>query len=257
VNRKHVVKTQFNEQAEEFSSWVWTKDKAALQQLFDFIGISQDDELLDVACGSGEFTMFCAKRIRRARGTDISTKMIELAAKLAAANQLDNLSFDCCDVEKLPFQNGSFSVVTSKSAFHHMENYPKVFNEMVRCCKGKGLLCVDDLTTYDDPHVNAFFDEFDRVIDVSHNARVAEDALRDLFAKNGVEILKATALEFEMSTQLYASHAVQPEEAKRRMGDLLREGLKDPQVSGFLYRKNDKTVFKNRAFRVVGRKTRA
>lgn len=254
LNKKDVVREQFDKQAKQFSNWIGTRDERSLQQLFDFIGFAENDSLLDVGCGTGNFAAFCANRIGRVHGVDISPKMIDLARKQVEANKLNNVFFECHDVEDLPFEVGGFSVVTSRSAFHHMEHYDKVFQEMVRCCQDGGLVCIDDVAAYDDPQANFFFDELDRAIDVSHNTRISANSFRDLFALNGVEILRSADLEFEISVQLYASHAVQSEDAARKIHELLQFGLKDPKVSKFLYREKDDIVFKNKGFRVVGRK---
>jgi len=251
---KDTVRTQFNVQAEKFSSWVGTRDQGILQELFDFVGFSDDDELLDVACGSGEFALYCADRIRRVCGVDISERMIELATGSAAALGLNNLFFECHDVEKLPFTTGSFSVVTSRSAFHHMENYVRIFSEMVRCCRGNGLICIDDLAAHEDPHVNTFIDELDTAIDVSHNARISKESLREIFTENGVEIVNISEMEYELALKLYVSHACQTKDAGKRIDELVEYGLKDPEISRFLYIKDGKPVFKNRCVRLRRRK---
>jgi ubiquinone/menaquinone biosynthesis C-methylase UbiE len=252
MDKKDIIRKQFNIQAEKFSSWVGTTNERILQQLFDFIDISESDELLDVACGSGEFAIFCAKRIRHVCGVDLSVKMIELANKQAKSDQLNNAYFVCHDVEHLPFESDRFSVVASRSAFHHMENYDKVFGEMARCCKVNGLLCIADITAYDTPHVSNFFDELDKAIDISHNVRVSKDVFLNLFTRHGVEILKASDIEFEIGIQVYASHAFQSEEANKKVDELLEYGLKDREISKSLYMKDNKLVFKNRGFCVVG-----
>jgi ubiquinone/menaquinone biosynthesis C-methylase UbiE len=257
VNRKDFIRAQFDKQAEKFSSWGGTGDERGLQQLFDFIGFSGDAELLDVACGSGQFAIFCAGRIQRAHGVDISPKMIGLARKAAAASALHNVSFECHDVEHLPCATDSFSVVSSRAAFHHMDDYLKVFEEMVRCCRRGGSVCIDDLTTYDTAHVTDFFDKLDTLIDRSHNARVSQQALRDLFALNAIEIVKTAVLEFKVPVQLYASHALQSDEDVKEIDRLLQRGLQDAQISKFLYEKDNEVVFRNIAFRIAGRKAAA
>ena len=90
-----------------------------------------------------------------------------------------------------------------------MADYEIVFKEMVRCCKDNGLLCLDDITDYDNPRVNAFFNDFDCAIDPSHCARVSSKSIRSLFSSDGIKVLKEEQEEFEMDIALYASHALQ------------------------------------------------
>ncbi len=83
MDSKEIVKRQFDIQAQNFSNWSVTKNEAYMQAYFEFIDLQKDDELLDVACGTGEFSVFCARRIKRVHGIDISAGMIELAHKLS------------------------------------------------------------------------------------------------------------------------------------------------------------------------------
>jgi tRNA/tmRNA/rRNA uracil-C5-methylase (TrmA/RlmC/RlmD family) len=69
-----------------------TRNEEYMQAYFEFIGFRKEDELLDVACGTGEFSVFCARRIKGVHGIDISEGMIELARKHANAGGLTNLT---------------------------------------------------------------------------------------------------------------------------------------------------------------------
>ncbi len=72
------VRAQFNAQAEKFSAWVGTRDQGILQELFAFVGFSDDDELLDVACGSRNIEVPLYQRrptgIQEQGCSDIGTK---------------------------------------------------------------------------------------------------------------------------------------------------------------------------------------
>ena len=57
---------------ENFANWSIGKNLEYLNRYFDFCDIQPTDNLLDVACGPGEFTIIIAKRILEARGVDIS-----------------------------------------------------------------------------------------------------------------------------------------------------------------------------------------
>jgi tRNA/tmRNA/rRNA uracil-C5-methylase (TrmA/RlmC/RlmD family) len=101
MNTKEIVKRQFDIQAQNFSNWSVTKNQEYMQAYFEFIGFEREDELLDVACGTGEFSVFCAKRIKRVHGIDISKGMIGLAQENALASGLENITFECHDVEHI------------------------------------------------------------------------------------------------------------------------------------------------------------
>lgn len=249
------MKRQFDKQAKRFSNWSVTRNEEYMKAYFDFIGFQKEDELLDVACGTGEFSLFCARRIKGAHGIDISEGMIELAKEQASADGLDNATFECHDVENIPCINSSFSVVQCRSAFHHMDDYPRVFEEMLRCCKPGGRLAVQDIMAYEDPMVNSFFEALEREVDVSHNATLHKQEFIDLFIKNQVEVIRSVVVEVELNFREYLNHAVQSESSLEKIKELLEEGLKDKGVSSFLYLNEDnELVLKRAVFLVLGQK---
>lgn len=252
---KLILKRQFDAQAKNFSNWSVTRNEEYMQAYFEFIGFQKGDELLDVACGTGEFSVFCAKRIKVVHGIDISQGMIELAKKQACASGSTNLTFECHDVEHIPCADDSFSVIQCRSAFHHMENYPQVFEEMLRCCRPDGLLAVQDIMAYDDLRVNSFFEALEKEVDISHNATLQRQNFIDLFDRNDVEAIRSFAVEVELNFREYLGHAHQSESSLERIRELLEEGLKDKGVSRFLYlNENNELVLKRSVFLVLGKK---
>ena len=237
MDSKEIVKRQFDIQAQNFSNWSVTKNEEYMQAYFEFIDLRKVDELLDVACGTGEFSVFCARRIRRVHGIDISKGMIDLANKLAQNNGLTNVSFECHDVEHIPCVDNSFSVVQCRSAFHHMENYSKVFKEMLRCCQPK--VAVQDIMAYEDQKANSFFEALEKEVDVSHNATLHRGEFIDLFDRNQVKVIRSFAVEIELKFREYLGHAHQSEGSIEKIRDMLEKGLQDADVSRFLYMNGD------------------
>ncbi len=255
MDSKEIVKRQFDLQAQNFSNWSVTRNEEYMQAYFEFIGLEKGDELLDVACGTGEFSVFCARRIKCVHGIDISEGMIELAEKQARTNGLTNLTFECHDVEHIPCADDSFSVVQCRSAFHHMENKPLVFKEMLRCCRHDGRLAVQDIMAYDDPKVNSFFEALEKEVDVSHNATLHRQEFIDLFDRNQVEVIRSWVVEVELNFREYLSHAHQSESSLEKIRDLVEGGLQDRDISRFLYMKEDnELVLKRAVFLILGRK---
>jgi len=249
------VQKQFDLQAHSFSNWSVTRNEAYMQAYFEFIGFEKRDELLDVACGTGEFSIFCARRIKGVHDIDISEGMIELAKRQASSSGLANITFACHDVERIQCASNSFSVVACRSAFHHMENYPQVFKEMLRCCRPNGRLAVQDIMSYDDQKVNSFFENLEKEIDVSHNATLAKGEFINLFNQTGVDVIRSMSVEIELNFREYLSHAFQSESSLEKIGDLLEEGLQDKDISRFLCLNEDKEpVFKRSVFLILGQK---
>ncbi len=251
---KQIVKKQFNSQANNFSNWSITKNNEYMRRYFDFVGISENDEVLDVACGSGDFAVYTAKRARRVCGVDISDGMIKIAEKQARLNNLGNIDFVCHDVEHLPHESNSFTVVVCKSAFHHMKNYDNVFKEMIRCCRNSGRLSIQDIVTYDNQKVNSFFERLEKKIDISHHSALSQEACFRMFDQNNIEVIRSFGLEVELNFNEYLNHAYQSKENKERIDDLLDYGLKDAEIAQFFIMKNNALFFKRKVFLILGQK---
>lgn len=111
MNDNSIIRQQFNKQANNFDVWSVTKNKKMLDGLIGFCKLSKDDDLLDVACGTGAFLIYAADRINSGYGVDISEGMIEIAANNLIGSQLQNIRFISQDVENMDLMDGSFSIV--------------------------------------------------------------------------------------------------------------------------------------------------
>lgn len=72
-------------------------------------------QVIDVGCGFGMFTAAFASHAQRAVGTDISPRMLELAAEHATEAGVSNASFETCDFQTLdldtaPTWDGTFDL---------------------------------------------------------------------------------------------------------------------------------------------------
>lgn len=54
-----------------------------LQGMAAFCDLSPEDDLLDIACGTGAFTRHAAPMVRSAIGVDISAGMLDIARRHA------------------------------------------------------------------------------------------------------------------------------------------------------------------------------
>ena len=80
-------------------------------------GIAGGERVLDIGCGTGQTTRDAAVAARPgpALGVDLSARMIELARRLAARQNLGNVSFEQADAQIYPFPARSADVAISRT----------------------------------------------------------------------------------------------------------------------------------------------
>ncbi len=249
---KQTIRKQFNAQAAKFSNWSVTQNLEYMQRYYEFCGIKSDDTLLDVACGTGEYAIFCARKIKAVSGVDLSDKMIEIARQNAEALQLENISFVARDVFELPFESGLFSIVNSKSAFHHFSDYKTILGEMKRCCENDGKISVQDIAAYEDPDVNHYFESLESLIDISHHKTLSHAFISRLFSDKKIEIIRSQVVNIELNFYEYMNHAVQTEERQKEIIDLVHHGVNDGKTAAFFFQKEDLLYFRRNVFLVLG-----
>ncbi len=83
--------------------------------VLDWAGLKGHEEVLDLFCGVGNFSLSLAKRARRVLGVDISKKAVSLARANAKKNLIENVKFICSPVASFlrrnSRQNSKFDVV--------------------------------------------------------------------------------------------------------------------------------------------------
>ncbi len=79
--------------------------------------IQSHDHVLDVGCGAGQTTRLAAHAAGRGGsvlGVDVSEVMLEQARRLAAEEQLDNITFQCADAQACQFPAARFDICISR-----------------------------------------------------------------------------------------------------------------------------------------------
>lgn len=99
--------------------------------------LSLEDEVLEVACGSGQLSFLNAMKVKRWYASDFSQKMINEANM---KNHLTNLSFDYQDAISLTYDDQSFDVVVIANALHIMPHPQKALLEIKRVLKNEGVI---------------------------------------------------------------------------------------------------------------------
>ncbi len=202
---RDAILDQFTRQAVPFSTAPGIKDEEALKLVVAFAGAGPEDTLLDVACGGGLVVCAFARVVRHATGIDITPAMLERARALAAEHGLTNVSWKLGDVLPLPYPDRSFSIVTSRFAFHHFLEPLAVLREMARVCAPGGKVVVVDSAPATDKA--AEFNRLEKLRDPSHVRAMPLAELTDLCGQAGLAEPRVTRhrLEGELESLLARS----------------------------------------------------
>ncbi|MGI8883388.1 MAG: class I SAM-dependent methyltransferase [Pyrinomonadaceae bacterium] len=138
----------FFEGGEEYVKKIWQEIEK------HFISDFSPRRALDFGCGVARLTLPIAKRSRETVGVDISTNMLEVAAKNANSFNIKNISFIKGD-DNLSKVNGEFDFIHSFVVFQHINPNigEMIFKKMIEMLSegGIGVLqfgYADSLSTY-------------------------------------------------------------------------------------------------------------
>jgi SAM-dependent methyltransferase len=178
-----------------FSTAPAITDEEALGMIIRAARPTPGDRLLDVACGPGLVVCAFAPYVREAIGTDMTPAMLERAHKLAADKDLGNVAWRQGDVYSLPYEDGSFTIVTTRFSCHHFLDPAAVLREMVRVCTPGGRIVVVDDYASEDPAKAAAFNQLEKLRDPSHSRALSLTEFKGLFGTVGLPDPDATFYE--------------------------------------------------------------
>lgn len=128
--------------------------------LLDAVAVGPGDRVLDVACGTGDLAALAAARGARAVGVDFAGRMLEGARRRGVPCGLVR-----GDAERLPFAEGSASVVTCGFALRNFVHLEAALGQMARALEPGGRLALLEVDRPASPVLRAthsFY--FDRVV---------------------------------------------------------------------------------------------
>lgn len=119
--------------------------RPASQTIMDAAGVAGGDELLDVACGTGNLAIPAAERGARVTGIDITPKLLEVAREEAAEAGVA-IDFREGDAEALEFADGEFDKVISVFGMIFAPQHALAASEMARVCRPGGTVAITSWT---------------------------------------------------------------------------------------------------------------
>lgn len=153
----------------------------------DFVRPSGDERALDVGTGAGALALALAPFVREVVGLDPVPELLELARERATPNS----EFVEGDGTALPFPDGDFDLSGTHRTLHHIARPDRIVAELARVTQSGGHVLVVDQLAPDNPAEAAALHEFETVRDPSHARLLTDTELRELFAANGLALLRA------------------------------------------------------------------
>lgn len=177
---------RFARTAERVAAHQDARAERLAEQLRDFVELRRDERALDVGTGAGALAFALAPLVREVVGLDPVPELLELAR----ARALPNTEFVEGDGTALPFRDGNFDLAGTHRTLHHVAQPDRIVGELARVTRPGGRVLVVDQFAPDDPAEAATLHEFETARDPSHTRLLTHGELRELFAANGLELLR-------------------------------------------------------------------
>jgi len=122
--------------AKRFSRGGRLIDRREKRAVLEALTPIEDRRVLEIACGTGRFTVMLAERGADIVGLDISSAMLSQGREKArAAGVTDRIEFLRGDAARLPFPDDHFDTVFAMRFFHLADTPAKFLAEMCRVSK--------------------------------------------------------------------------------------------------------------------------
>jgi SAM-dependent methyltransferase len=181
-------------------------DRREREAVLEALAPVEDRRVLEIACGTGRFTVMLAERDADVIGLDISGPMLQQGREKAArAGVSDHLEFMRGDAARLPFPDDHFDAVFAMRFFHLADTPRDFLTEMARVSS--------ELVFFDTFNAGSARTVYNWALPMG--SRLYEDReVRDLVEDAGLT-LSGSAHDFILPYGLY-----------RKMPDWLADGLR-------------------------------
>jgi ubiquinone/menaquinone biosynthesis C-methylase UbiE len=143
----------------------------------------EDDVHLDLGTGPGTIAALLAPHVGWTVGTDVTREMLEIfEGRAPDARPL------LADAHRLPFADGSFTLVTCGSVFHHLEDPALSIDEVARVLRPGGRFLLIDMAGPENAARREARDEVERVRDPSHVRILSPPQVHAMAEASGFEI---------------------------------------------------------------------
>jgi ubiquinone/menaquinone biosynthesis C-methylase UbiE len=201
---KTLVQEQFGKTAASYLTSAPHAKGASLERLVELTKPQKNWRGLDVATGGGHVAYTFATHVERMWATDITQEMLDMVKAEAAKRGLTNVRTAYAKAEALPFEDGTFDLVTCRIAPHHFDSIPEFLAEVHRVLKPNGTFAVVD-NVVPAGSVGDYVNAFERFRDPSHLRAWTMEEWRAALAKAGLKIAHEEQIYKQMEFKSWAA----------------------------------------------------
>jgi len=146
-------------------------------RMAELVPFTESMDVLDVSTGTGAVAIEVARKYRHARveGIDLSPGMLKQATIKAQVEGLDNIKFEQCDVEAMPYDEGVFDVVTCGYALFFYPDMEASYRAICKTLKPGGSFVFSSFTNAAfNPFAEAFLKRLEQDYKIEAPSRLRE-----------------------------------------------------------------------------------
>lgn len=160
--------------------------ESSLQVIEDLARPTAHDALLDLETGVGDVVFAFAGSVKSVEAVDDRAEVIDEAGRLAREMKVSGVVFRRADLYALPFDDGVFSLIVSRSGLHRLPEPVAALKEAARVLSRGGRMVVFE--TLVSEVVDRSLNELAKLREPAHRRYYRLEEYRELFAKAGFSL---------------------------------------------------------------------
>ena len=175
-------------------------------KLITLLGVNRHSVIIELGCGTGNYTFAMQRRARLVAGIDISPAMIQ-----KARGKFPGLQFVIGDVTSLPFRADSFDGAIAIQVLHHVKDRSQFLRETCRVLR-KGASVAIHSCSHRQMHAFWFYHYFPKGLDIDlaripDSTDIASLLTNAGFTKAGIEVCFTDAVVKNETPENYLDRA--------------------------------------------------